>query len=151
MKFSLLKSRICVSQNMCCDGWYQYIQHVYLLYMHLFLWLYYLELVVAYLSLLHMNRLATVANNCDSLNSITVRNGLLIKWAIKCGFMFIFIRQKVTEIVTLKQIQLIQYLGVVSCGNVRNHCIWWCWGIINESGVMFGLSCLIYAYSERQN
>ena len=37
MKFSLLKSRICVSQNMCCDGWYQYIQHVYLLYMHLFL------------------------------------------------------------------------------------------------------------------
>ena len=68
------------------------------------LWLYYLELVVAYLSLLHMNRLATVANNCDSLNSITVRNGLLIKWAIKCGFMFIFIRQKVTEILTLKQI-----------------------------------------------
>ena len=118
MKFSLLKSRICVSQNMCCDGWYQYIQHVYLLYLHLFLrlgdwyttvwdvilWLYYLELVVAYLSLLHVNWLATVANNCDSLNSITVRNGLLIKWAIKCGFMFIFIRQKVTEILTLKQI-----------------------------------------------
>ena len=118
MKFSLMKSRICVSQNICCDGWYQYIQHVYLLYLHLFLrlgdwyttvwdvilWLYYLELVVAYLSLLHMNRLVTVANNCDSLNSITVRNGLLIKWAIKCGFMFIFIRQKVTEIPTLKQI-----------------------------------------------